>query len=646
MQIFIQIFLVVWKRTVFFAFLDNFEYNGYMFYFCHLRMKYFRNVCLIILWIVLVFFVWNWALAKNYEYTNLDIQADVKIDGSIDVTETFTTNFLKKKRGIVRFIPLNYTVEDTDFRIKVDHVRVDWNKFTTYIEDGGMNIKIWDPDVEIKWEKIYPISYSVYWLIRNFAWMWYHELYWNIVWYDFDTNINKVRAEIKLPKKYNSFTNEDFLITTDWKTIRLEEFDWMVDWSAWDKIIMTYNKKLRAGEWITLAIKFPKDYFELDHDRQASLLWHVNQGKNQFNITEYGWFEKTLIFIVWFLIFSFWMKFIFNTLLYKKITPAKIWKDFERKYPVIIQYNPPKWMNSAEAGLLFNCRVDPVDITSLIYQWASNNFIFIDYQSKSNNSKKIKSITLIKKSDIPVDYPYYEKDLFNNIFGGKRSKVIDKHTNLSRLFSLESLEDYWLRKHWLCRKKTSFFWNFIYFGLYILLLYLLFHYFWWLWILFLIFFTPIIFGLFFKQNNKIKMTDEWAKLAAHVIWYAKFIKECDEKILKTFLKEDPLFVDKTLPYAVAFGMESLFLKKITPLVDDMEKSWLTWNLVSVWNIISFVKADSLFMQSNWFLFNPFFFLSGGESWGYDSIGWFSSWSSFWWWFSSWWWGWWWGSRSW
>jgi hypothetical protein len=41
------------------------------------------------------------------------------------------------------------------------------------------------------------------------------------------------------------------------------------------------------------------------------------------------------------------------------------------------------------------------------------------------------------------------------------------------------------------------------------------------------------------------------------------------------LKEDPSFVDKTLPYAVAFGMESLFLKKITPLVGDMEKSWLT-----------------------------------------------------------------------
>jgi hypothetical protein len=32
--------------------------------------------------------------------------------------------------------------------------------------------------------------------------MGYAELYWNLVGYDFDTNINKVHAEIILPKIY------------------------------------------------------------------------------------------------------------------------------------------------------------------------------------------------------------------------------------------------------------------------------------------------------------------------------------------------------------------------------------------------------------------------------------------------------------
>jgi hypothetical protein len=45
--------------------------------------------------------------------------------------------------------------------------------------------------------------------------MGYSELYWNLVGYDFDTNINKVRAVIYLPKDYTGFSSDDFLITTD-----------------------------------------------------------------------------------------------------------------------------------------------------------------------------------------------------------------------------------------------------------------------------------------------------------------------------------------------------------------------------------------------------------------------------------------------
>ena len=259
-------------------------------------------------------FIWNFTLAKDYEYTNLDIQADIKIDGTIDVTETFTANFFKKKHGIIRFIPLNYTVDGTDFHIDLDYIRVDWNKFSTYTEDGWVNIKIWDPNVEIKWEKVYPIFYSVYWLIRNFAWMWYHELYWNIVWYDFDTNIDKFRAEINLPKIYRGFTSGDFLITVDWNTTSISDFDWNVDWITSDKIVITYNKKLDAGDWITLAIKFPKDYFNFDHERQNSLLWRVNtdtSSSSSFQSSFLDLFSNSdfISSILTFLIIIFWMFF-------------------------------------------------------------------------------------------------------------------------------------------------------------------------------------------------------------------------------------------------------------------------------------------------------------------------------------------------
>jgi hypothetical protein len=65
---------------------------------------------------------------------------------------------------------------------------------------------------------------------------------------------------------------------------------------------------------------------------------------------------------------------------------------------------------------LFNCRVDPVDLTSLFYQWVTNKLIQIDYNRDISDPTKIKNITLVKLKDIPETYPYYERDLFNNIF--------------------------------------------------------------------------------------------------------------------------------------------------------------------------------------------------------------------------------------
>ena len=65
------------------------------------------------------------------------------------------------------------------------------------------------------------------------------------------------------------------------------------------------------------------------------------------------------------------MYFVIKKFLNKqKEKPASLWKKFEHKYPIIIQYTPPNGINPAEAWLLYNCKVDVTDLTCLIYQWA------------------------------------------------------------------------------------------------------------------------------------------------------------------------------------------------------------------------------------------------------------------------------------
>ena len=325
-------------------------------------------------------------------------------------------------------------------------------------------------------------------------------------------------------------------------------------------------------------------------------------------------------------------------------------------------------MNSAEAGALFNCRVDPVDMTSLFYQWADNKLLDISYEMDPKNPKKIQYITFTKNCDMPDSYPFYERELFNNLFKDKKSRVIDHNSDLAGILSLELLEDYWVLRHWLYRRKNSTIRWVFYSLMYLLLFVLFFYYFSWIWIVFWFFLIPIFCGVAFKLDNKIRLTEEWGKLAAHLIWYAKFINDCDENQLKAFVREDPLFIDKTLPYAVAFGMETEFMKKVTPLLKDIEQTWMskkTYPTFPVLDVTDFmkniitdrrilknvIKTGFSSLSSWWRRYESRWSFGKWINFGrnYSKFKWFRLWSIFsrWWiLFKKWWWGGGWGSKSW
>ena len=225
---------------------------------------------------------WN----SEYYYEDLHITANVWMDRKIDVLENFKAYFNVGKHWIIRVIPLS--------NVDITNVSVEWHKFIAYTEFWSLNIKIWDVDKIVNGIQIYPISYKIDWLIKEYSW--YYELYWNLVWNDFDTNINKVRAELILPKVYTWFTADDFLITADWKSKTIDWFDWTVDWSEWDKIIITYDKWLSEYQWITLAIKFPSNYFsELEKkltEGTKNIIYHrVNNSYNQFSMDDFNTVE-------------------------------------------------------------------------------------------------------------------------------------------------------------------------------------------------------------------------------------------------------------------------------------------------------------------------------------------------------------------
>jgi hypothetical protein len=96
-------------------------------------------------------------------------------------------------------------------------------------------------------------------------------------------------------------------------------------------------------------------------------------------------------------------------------------------------------------------------MTSLFYQWKNNKIIAINCVKKSPSSNDIQRVIITKLKDIPDESQMYEKDFFNTIFRKQDTVILDKNTKLNFLSSLYALEDYGIRKKWLCRrKKTSF----------------------------------------------------------------------------------------------------------------------------------------------------------------------------------------------
>jgi len=137
--------------------------------------------------------------------------------------------------------------------------------------------------------------------------------------------------------------------------------------------------------------------------------------------------------------------------------------------------------------------------------------------------------------------------------------------------------------------------------------------------------------LFTKTGN---LTEKWVQLRYELLWFKKFLAKVEEKRLKTFLKQDPLYFEKILPFAIVFWLQSKFIKKITPLLKELPEWYQGDPLLfssSILSTINNINTASYYVPPSTYS-------------SYSSSNWFSSGSSF----SSWWssWGGWWGGGWW
>lgn len=227
---------------------------------------------------------------------------------------------------------------------------------------------------------------------------------------------------------------------------------------------------------------------------------------------------------------------------------------------VLPQYTPPKWINPSEAWMLYYRAFKPSNLTSMIYKWASEWKLTI----KDNwNNACVKFLHSIDKS-----VPKYELSYWNSFLWFRRKKVDFLWITMYQIndpkdlmfegeYNIQSelldycIEKWWLKKTIKSKKKFSISPVVLFFPLFPIIM------------------VPLIFiSIFFFVTKRdellcpwnIELTEKWKKLYAELLWYKYFLEHCDENKLQKLIEEDPDYIDKMLPYAVALRLNVDFLK--------------------------------------------------------------------------------------
>ncbi len=339
----------------------------------------------IIFALFLLFQLFNFSFAQNFTIDNYDISLDIDNYNNINIQEKLDVDFLDYSHGIYREIPVANHIERADGKkyttyTKISNVSVsEINQ--KYREGNNYIIKIGNPDEFIKGKKEYKINYT--YSFNNPE----SELYFNIIGLNWDTTIQHVSFRITMPKDFpydkvgfsfgeygNIGYNEGLIYTVDKLTNTISGYT---------------TKPLKSHEGITVRVELPKNYF----NKKIDFL-------NPFYA----------ILITFFLIisFSFWNKY---------------GKD-ENAIPVVNFY-PPKGMNSARVGLIYKESANEKEIVSLIIYLADKGYIKIKDDIKDVELQKLKK----------YDGDEYElKELMHALFEGSKTKVKISELSVSKNF--------------------------------------------------------------------------------------------------------------------------------------------------------------------------------------------------------------------
>ncbi len=481
--------------------------------------------------------------AQGYIINDFHVDIKIESDGSMDITEKIESNFTSKKRGIIRSIPYRYKFDGKNYRTKISEINVPHFKKKVSREGANVNIRIGDPNVFLSGPHTYEISYKVSGAVLEYEDG--QEFYWNINGLKWDTDIENISFAIHLPKEVEI---EDRFINVT--TGRSGSTAKKASFEKNGRIISGQSTdSFGPGENMTVAVKFPTAYLD-------AIPAPPQKGEEIIAIKE-GWNKAKNK--PWYVVFPILL-----------ITVLRQWwynlRNKNKKMNEIIpQSYPPDGMTPIHVGAYIDHSVQSRDVVSLIPYWATEGFVKVQGMDDGD-------MILFKESDLPTDYPAYEREFFDTIFEGRRSiafseaqnkfggsiykvkKAIVKELegagyydeNYSRIFKT-------YRWPLMCAlvailgTLVIIFTGSIIIGIGIIVLAIF--------GLSLSFFTAPLSNYGQQIHNQLKGLE-------------KFMKDAPEDEVRKTLEKDPDYFGRMLPYAVALGLDKQWMQTFEPIRDS------------------------------------------------------------------------------
>lgn len=312
--------------------------------------------------------------AEAFVIDSYHIDVEVTLENAYLITETIDVTFSQDRHGIYRDIPNRYY----DHPVMIENVDVEDHQFALIRQSGYLRVRIGDPDVYVNGEQRYVISYR--YQVSKDPFEDRDELYFNLIGDRWETTIDGVSFEIRMPASFDrggiNFTYGP-TGSTEQAPIRRT--------GSGTTISGVLKTSLEPREALTVALPLPEGYFS-----EASELEYP--ARSQFGRLE---IPVDILFVL--LAFLFWF----------------FWGR-DNRLTTVVEYKPPEGLTPAELGYIIDGSVDSKDVTSLIVYLAHKGYLEIEAEDKGLLGSEM-TLTR-KKEELDPEEPEFVQMLFSDLF--------------------------------------------------------------------------------------------------------------------------------------------------------------------------------------------------------------------------------------